>query len=90
MYYDFEFIIKNRKHISIACGLYIKSDYLDILEDKYENYCGEDPQSGGSTDVADWFIIRMSYYNKLFKEIFSINIPLKEDIIYPLYTNCYY
>ena len=37
MYYDFECIIKNKKHIPIACGLYIKSDYPDILEDMYEN-----------------------------------------------------
>ena len=32
----------------------------------------------------------MSYYIKFFKEILSINIPLKEDSITPLYTNCYY
>ena len=44
---------KKRKHIPIACALYIKSDYPDTLEEKYENYCGEDPQSGGSTDVVD-------------------------------------
>ena len=43
-----------------------------------KGYVGEDPQSGGSTDVVDWFISRMSYYNKLFKDIFSINIPLKD------------
>ena len=36
-YYDFEYIINNKKHTPIACGLYIKSDYADILEDKYEN-----------------------------------------------------
>ena len=35
MYYDFECLIKNRKHIPIACGLYIKSEYPNILEDKY-------------------------------------------------------
>ena len=58
---------------------YIKSDYLDILEDEYEYYCGE--------DAVDWFIRRMSYYNKLFKEIFSINIPFKEDCITPLYSS---
>ena len=32
MYYDFECIIKDSKHLPIACGLYIKSDYPDILE----------------------------------------------------------
>ena len=32
----------------------------------------------------------MSYYKKLFREIFSINIPLKEDSITQLYTSCYY
>ena len=42
MYYAFECIIKDGKHVPIACGLYIKSDYPDILEDKYESYSGED------------------------------------------------
>ena len=79
--YDFECIIKDGKHIPIACGLYIKNDYPDILEDEYESYCGE--------CVVDWFISRMSYYNKLFKDIFSINIPIKEDSITPL-TNILY
>ena len=32
----------------------------------------------------------MSYYNKLIKEIFRINIPLKEDSITPLYGRCDY
>ena len=32
----------------------------------------------------------MSYYDKLFKEIFSINIPLKGDSITPLHIECYY
>ena len=89
MYYDFECIIKNRKNIPIACGLYIKSDYPDILEDKYEYYCGK--------DIVVWFISKMSYSKGLFKEIFSINIPLKEDSIAPLYispqsgsADCYY
>ena len=97
MYYDFECIIndsnksnKNNKHLPTACGLCIKSDYPNILEDKYEYYCGEDPQSGGSTDVVDWFIGRMSYYNKLFKDIFSINILLREETITPLTTECFY
>ena len=90
MYYSFECIIKNKKHIPIACGLYIKSDYPDILEDKYESYSGEDPQSGGSTDMVDWFISRVNYYNKLFKDIFEINIPLNEDTITPLTTECFY
>ena len=56
MYYDFEGIIKNRKNLPIACGIYIKSDYPAILEDKYESYVGE--------EVVDSFISRMSYYNK--------------------------
>ena len=81
---------KNRKHIPIAFGIYIKSNYPVILEDKYESYAGEDSQSGGSTDIVDWFISRMSYNNKLFKEIFSVNIPLKEDSIIPLYSRCNY
>ena len=32
----------------------------------------------------------MSYYNELFKEIFIIHIPLKEDSITPLTNMCYY
>ena len=51
MYYDFECII-NGKHLPNAFGLYIKSDYTDILEDEYESYCGD--------KVVDWFIGRMS------------------------------
>ena len=62
MYYDIECIIKNKKHIPIACDLYLKSDYPDILEDKYKNYFSE--------DIIDWFICRVNYYNKLFKNIF--------------------
>ena len=61
MYYDFEYIIKDGKHFPIACGLYIKSDYPDILEDKYECNCGD--------KVVDWFVERIDYYNKLFKDI---------------------
>ena len=53
MYYDFECITENRKHVPIVCGLYIKSDYPDILEDKYESYAGE--------EVVDWSVNRMSY-----------------------------
>ena len=81
---------KKRKHIPIASGLYTKSVYPDIFEDKYESYCGEEPQSGCTTDVDYWFISWMSYYNKFFKEIFSINIPLNEDSITPLHIECSY
>ena len=56
MYYDFECIIKDGKHVHITCGLYIKSDYPDILENKYEIYTGE--------DIVDWFISRVNCYNK--------------------------
>ena len=73
MYYVFECIIKNRKHIPIACGIYIKSDYPDILEDKYASFVSE--------KVVDWFISRMCYYKNFFKEIFNMNIALKEDSI---------
>ena len=89
MYYDFECIIKDGKHISIACGLYIKSDYPDILEDKNECNSGD--------KVVDWFVDRVDHYNKLFQDIFRINIPLKEDSITPsvkqfhrLYSRGYY
>ena len=40
--------------------------------------------------AVDWFVERVDYYNKLFKDIFSINIPLKEETITPLYSRCYY
>ena len=82
MYYDFECIKKNKKHIPIACGLYIKNDYPDILEYKYKSYSGK--------DIVDWLISRVNYYSELFKDIFEINIPLNEDIITPLTTECFY
>ena len=82
MYYDFECIIKIKKHIPNACGLYIKNDYPEILEDKYASYYGE--------DIVDWSISTVNCYNKLFKDIFEINIPLNEDIITPLTTECFY
>ena len=82
MYYDSECIIKNKKHIPIACGLYMKSDYPNILEDMYEIYSGE--------DIVDWFISRVNHYNKLFNDIFEINIPFNEDTITPLTTECFY
>ena len=90
IYYDFECIIKDSKHLPIACGLYIKSDYPVILEAKYESYSGGDPQNGGSTDIVDRFEERVDYYKNLFKDIFSINIPLKEDSITPLYSRYHY
>ena len=90
MYYDSECIIKDRKHckawtmshIPIACGIHIKIDYPDILEEKYEKYFGK--------DIVDWFLVRMRYYNKIFKETICLKIQSKEDSITPLYTNCYY
>ena len=89
IYYDFECIIKDSKHLPIACDLYIKNDYPDILEDKYENYCEE--------DNTDRFLERADYYNKFFKDVLSINIPLKEDTITPLtidpqsgFADCFY
>ena len=83
IYYDFECIIKDKsKHLPTACGLYIKSDYPDILVDKYESYSWE--------DTVDWFVKRVDIYKKLFKDIFSTNIPLKEDSFTPLCSKCYY
>ena len=82
MYYDFESIIKDGKLVPIACGLYLKSDYPDILEDKSESHSGE--------DIVDWFISRINNYNKFFKDIFKINIPLNEDTITPLTTERFY
>ena len=40
MYYDFKCVIENRKHVNIASGLCIKTVYPDIIEDRYESYCG--------------------------------------------------
>ena len=59
-----------------------KSVYPDILEDKYECNCGD--------KVVDWFVERVDYHNKLFNDIFGINIPMKEETITPLYSRCYY
>ena len=53
--YDFECIIKNGKRITFDCGLYFKSDYLDILEDKFESYFGE--------EILDWFVDKINFYN---------------------------
>ena len=54
--------------------------------------CGSstDPQSGNCVDIVDWFVSRVNYYNKLFKDIFEIHIPLNEDTITPLNTECFY
>ena len=82
MYYDSECIIIDVKHVPIACGLYIKSDYPDILEDEDECYSSE--------DAVDLSVDRVDHYNNLFKDIFSINIPLKEDTFTPLYSNCFF
>ena len=73
--------MKNRK-IPIACGFYIKNYYPDIFVDKYEIYAGD--------DIVGWFVDKIDYYNKLFKEILKVNIPLKEDTITQLYTSCHY
>ena len=53
MKYDFECIIKNKKHVPIACVLYIKSDYQDTLDVKFGSYVGE--------DIVEWFIGRVDY-----------------------------
>ena len=90
IYYDFECIIKDGKHLPIACGLYIKSDYPDILEDRYESYLQSSNSVDCGEDNTDWFVEKVDYYDKLFKDIFSINIPLNEDTITPLTNMCYY
>ena len=53
MAYDFECKIVKSYNISVACGLYIKTDYPDIVESKYESYCG--------IDVVEWFVGRVDY-----------------------------
>ena len=64
---------KKQKHIPVGCGLYIKSDYRDMLEDKYESYSGE--------DIIYWFISTVNYYNKLFKDIFEIIFHLMKILL---------
>ena len=81
MYFDFECIIKNKKHIPIACGLYIKSDYRNILEDTYGSFSCKDQQSGGSTDIVDWFISRVNYYNKFFKDYLKLLFHLMNILL---------
>ena len=44
----------------------------------------------GVVKTVDWFVGGVDYYNKSYKEIFIINIPLKEETITPLYTSCCY
>ena len=73
MYYDFNCIIKNKKHIPIACGLYIKSDYPDILDDMYESYSGE--------DKVDWIISRVNHYNKLLKKYLKLIFHLMKILL---------
>ena len=36
---DFECMMVKGKHIPTACGLYVKSDYPDIIENGYEFIC---------------------------------------------------
>ena len=74
-----------------------KSDYPDILEDKYESYLQSSNSVDCGEDITDCFVERLDYYNKLFKDIFSINNPLKEDTITPLtidpqsgFADCFY
>ena len=81
IHYDFECIIKVGKHLPIACGLYIKRDYPDILEDKYESYLQSSNSVDCEEDITDWFVEIVDYYNKLFKDIFSMNISLNEDLL---------
>ena len=74
MYCDFECNIKNKKHIPIACGLYIKSDYSDTLEDMYESYSGE--------DIVDWFISRVNPYKKNYLKIYlKLIFPLMKILL---------
>ena len=60
------------------------------MEDKYESYLQSSNSVDCGEDITDWFVERVDYYNKLFKDIFSINIPLNEDTITPLTNMCYY
>ena len=55
---------------------------LILLEDKYENYCGE--------DVVSWLVEKVDYYNKLFGDMLKRSIPHKEETGTSLFTNCYY
>ena len=73
---------KQKTHSFCLWFIYIKSDYPDILEDKHESYSGE--------DIVAWFISRVNHYDKVFNDIFEINIPLNEDTITPLTTECFY
>ena len=74
----------------LLLGLYIKSDYPDILEDKYESYLQSSNSVDCGEDITELFVERVDYYNNSFKDIFSINIQLNEDTITPLTNMCYY
>ena len=81
MVYDFECITIDVKLIIVACALTIESDYPDILESRLENLIG--------ADSVDWLVSRVDYYNRLFKDIFQVNITLEKETETPL-TNCFY
>ena len=59
--------------------VFYKSDYPYKIESKFEYYYGE--------DVTVWFVGRVDYYSKQFKEVFKINTALKEETITPLTNN---
>ena len=87
---DFERKILEGKHIPIACGLYFRSDYPDIIESGYKFYLQSSNSVGCGIDVFDWFVGRIGYYSKLLTNIFNINIPLKEVTVAPLAAACYH
>ena len=82
MVYDFECKLKGTKHIPFACGLFIKTEVDNTLEN-FDDYYKEE-------GVVDWFVNKIDSYNKLFKDIFIINIPLKDVTVTQLTSNCYY
>ena len=66
----------------ISCAIYIKSNQSDVLKSKLEHYCGE--------DLISWSGGKIDNYSKLFRDMFKINIPLKEENATPPTTDyCY-
>ena len=61
---------------------FIKSEYPNILENKFETYCGE--------DAVYWFLDKNDYYSKVYNDTFKTKIPLKEETVTQFASGCYY
>ena len=82
MIYIFGSIIQDYCNFPVPCALILNMHYWDILDSRLEYHDG--------TDSVLWFVIRINYDNRIFRDNFKINLPLKEKIIAPPTTNIWY